>query len=165
MFRNRRPLKPPPATAPGLACPRWGTPSRMYSPSSTRCWAFCIGSPASRGPNDPRKSRPASTAATHCWSSTPPPQRLRWRRSPARCRKFLRRSASASASFLTMAGLAECAMLNKGPHILVAMRVLDDILTRMQSHQAKTRSLLRALAAWTSLPKRLEPSRHGACRS
>lgn len=47
---------------------------------------------------------------------------------------------------------AECVMLNKGPHILDAMRVLDDILTRMQSHQAKKRSLLRALAAWTSLP-------------
>lgn len=50
---------------------------------------------------------------------------------------------------------AECVMLNKGPHILDAMRVLDDILKRMQSHHAKKRSLLRALAAWTSLPQRL----------
>lgn len=44
---------------------------------------------------------------------------------------------------------AECVMLNKGPHILDAMRALDDILKRMQSHQKKKRSLLRALAAWS----------------
>ena len=43
---------------------------------------------------------------------------------------------------------AECVMLNKGPHIIAAIRALDDILTRMQSHQAKKRSLLRALSAW-----------------
>lgn len=46
---------------------------------------------------------------------------------------------------------AECVMLNKGPHITEAMQTLDDILRRMQSHQAKKRSLLRALRAW-SLP-------------
>jgi len=46
---------------------------------------------------------------------------------------------------------AECVMLNKGPHILDAMRVLDDILKRMQSHQTKKRSLLRALGAWAPL--------------
>ncbi|WP_088278645.1 pyruvate kinase [Ideonella sp. A 288] len=43
---------------------------------------------------------------------------------------------------------AECVMLNKGPHILDAMRMLADILQRMQSHQSKKRPLLRALAAW-----------------
>jgi pyruvate kinase len=43
---------------------------------------------------------------------------------------------------------AECVMLNKGPHITEAMRTLDDILRRMQSHQTKKRSLLRALRAW-----------------
>ncbi|MDP2171719.1 MAG: pyruvate kinase [Rhodocyclaceae bacterium] len=43
---------------------------------------------------------------------------------------------------------AECVMLNKGPHILDAMHTLDDILRRMQSHQSKKRSLLRALNAW-----------------
>ncbi len=43
---------------------------------------------------------------------------------------------------------AECVMLNKGPHIIDAMRVLEDILKRMQSHQTKKRSLLRALGAW-----------------
>jgi pyruvate kinase len=40
---------------------------------------------------------------------------------------------------------AECAMLNKGPHILEAIRALDDILRRMQEHQSKKRSLLRPL--------------------
>ena len=37
-------------------------------------------------------------------------------------------------------------MLNKG-HIIDAMRTLDDILRRMQSHQAKKSPLLRALLA------------------
>jgi pyruvate kinase len=40
---------------------------------------------------------------------------------------------------------AECVMLNKGPHAVKAVRVLDDILTRMQDHQEKKRSLLRRL--------------------
>jgi pyruvate kinase len=44
---------------------------------------------------------------------------------------------------------AECVMLNKGPHIVEAMHTLDDILRRMQTHQAKKRSLLRALQAWS----------------
>ena len=47
-----------------------------------------------------------------------------------------------------MGGRAECVMLNKGPHILDAMRTLDDILRRMQAHQSKKRSMLRALKAW-----------------
>ena len=40
---------------------------------------------------------------------------------------------------------AECVMLNKGPHVLEAVRVLDDILCRMRSHQTKKRTLLREL--------------------
>jgi len=47
-----------------------------------------------------------------------------------------------------MGGRAECVMLNKGPHILDAMRTLNDILRRMQAHQSKKRPLLRALKAW-----------------
>jgi pyruvate kinase len=43
---------------------------------------------------------------------------------------------------------AECVMLNKGPHILDALRTLDDILRRMQAHQSSKRPLLRALKAW-----------------
>jgi pyruvate kinase len=45
---------------------------------------------------------------------------------------------------------AECVMLNKGPHITEAMKTLDDILRRMQTHQTKKRPLLRALRAWGS---------------
>jgi pyruvate kinase len=44
-----------------------------------------------------------------------------------------------------MAHRAECVMLNKGPHVLSAVRVLDDILRRMQAHQAKKRAMLREL--------------------
>jgi pyruvate kinase len=40
---------------------------------------------------------------------------------------------------------AECVMLNKGPHIQQALRVLDDILQREQSHHNKKRSMLRHL--------------------
>jgi pyruvate kinase len=47
-----------------------------------------------------------------------------------------------------MGGRAECVMLNKGPHIGEALRTLDGILRRMQTHQSKKRSLLRALHAW-----------------
>ena len=44
-----------------------------------------------------------------------------------------------------MAHRAECVMLNKGPYILQAVTVLDDILCRMHGHQAKKTSMLRAL--------------------
>ena len=44
-----------------------------------------------------------------------------------------------------MAQRAECVMLNKGPHVVEAVQVLDDILRRMQGHQAKKRSMLREL--------------------
>ena len=45
-----------------------------------------------------------------------------------------------------MSGRAEAVMLNKGPYLLDAIRALDDILRRMQAHQAKKRSLLRQLS-------------------
>lgn len=44
-----------------------------------------------------------------------------------------------------MGDRAECVMLNKGPHVVNAVRVLDDILSRMQAHQSKKRSMLREL--------------------
>lgn len=40
---------------------------------------------------------------------------------------------------------AECVMLNKGPYVLEAMHVLDNILQRMQQHQSKKQSMLREL--------------------
>ena len=41
---------------------------------------------------------------------------------------------------------AECVMLNKGPHIVAAVRALDSILRRMESHQEKKSARLRHLA-------------------
>lgn len=41
---------------------------------------------------------------------------------------------------------AECVMLNKGEHILEAVRFLDHILHKMQAHQLKKRTMLRRLA-------------------
>lgn len=40
---------------------------------------------------------------------------------------------------------AECVMLNKGPYIVIAVRILDDILRRMRTHHEKKRSMLRKL--------------------
>ena len=40
---------------------------------------------------------------------------------------------------------AECVMLNKGPHLVEAVRVLDDILGRMEAHQSKKSARLRSL--------------------
>ena len=40
---------------------------------------------------------------------------------------------------------AECVMLNKGPHVVKAVQVLDDILRRMQFHQVKKTAMLRRL--------------------
>ena len=55
-----------------------------------------------------------------------------------------------------MGDRAECVMLNKGPHVLSAVEVLDDILRRMQAHQAKKRATLRELRLAHAL--RAEPN-------
>lgn len=44
-----------------------------------------------------------------------------------------------------MAGRAECVMLNKGPYVVEAVAVLDDILSRMEGHQYKKNMRFRAL--------------------
>ena len=49
-----------------------------------------------------------------------------------------------------MANRAECVMLNKGPHILDAIRMLDDVLARMEGHQHKKTPQLRVLHSWQS---------------
>jgi len=41
---------------------------------------------------------------------------------------------------------AECVMLNKGPHIVETVQVLDNILRRMEAHQEKKSARLRHLA-------------------
>jgi pyruvate kinase len=54
----------------------------------------------------------------------------------------------AEVSDAAMAGRAECVMLNKGPYIAEAVGALDDIISRMSSHQLKKMNLLRRLASW-----------------
>jgi pyruvate kinase len=44
-----------------------------------------------------------------------------------------------------MSQRAECVMLNKGPYVVQAIHVLDDILQRMEAHQRKKTSFLRPL--------------------
>jgi pyruvate kinase len=50
-----------------------------------------------------------------------------------------------------MSERAECVMLNKGPHILEAIRMLDDVLRRMERHQRKKTPALRPLGVSNSL--------------
>lgn len=47
-----------------------------------------------------------------------------------------------------MSDRAECVMLNKGPFIIEAVTILDDVLTRMEAHQLKKTPRLRALQSW-----------------
>ncbi|MCA6624266.1 MAG: hypothetical protein IM542_17190 [Pseudanabaena sp. M165S2SP1A06QC] len=47
-----------------------------------------------------------------------------------------------------MAERAECVMLNKGTFIAEAITILDDVLTRMETHQSKKTPQLRALHSW-----------------
>jgi pyruvate kinase len=55
---------------------------------------------------------------------------------------------------------AECVMLNKGPFIDEAVRVLSDILGRMEKHHYKKRSLFRKLqvSTFTERPPRPAPA-------
>lgn len=46
-------------------------------------------------------------------------------------------ASRAEISDAAMSQRADCVMLNKGPHILAAILMLDDILRRMQAHQSK----------------------------
>jgi pyruvate kinase len=45
---------------------------------------------------------------------------------------------------------ADCVMLNKGPYIVDAIEVLDDILARMGQVQRKGRTLMRHIHSWDS---------------
>jgi pyruvate kinase len=57
----------------------------------------------------------------------------------------------AEVSDVVMADRAECVMLNKGPFIVQAVKLLDDVLLRMQAHQEKKTPRLRALHSWEGL--------------
>ena len=54
-------------------------------------------------------------------------------------------SSRAEITDAAMGERAECVMVNKGPHIVEAVIALDNILQRMQDHQAKKTSRLRRL--------------------
>ncbi len=56
------------------------------------------------------------------------------------------RPSRAEVTDAAMSGRAECVMLNKGPHVVEAVRFLDDVLRRMQRHQKKKRAMLRKLS-------------------
>jgi pyruvate kinase len=45
-----------------------------------------------------------------------------------------------------MSQRAECAMLNKGPHIIETVNFLNGVLTRMATHQYKRKAMLRRLS-------------------
>jgi pyruvate kinase len=57
------------------------------------------------------------------------------------------RPSRAEITDAAMGAQAECVMLNKGPRIIEAISVLDDILRRMEQHHRKKRSLLPQLRA------------------
>ncbi len=50
---------------------------------------------------------------------------------------------------------AECAMLNKGPHIIEAVRFLVGVLSRMEGHYSKRMALRRKLSIAERLPRKL----------
>jgi pyruvate kinase len=54
----------------------------------------------------------------------------------------------AEISDAAMSARAECVMLNKGPYLLEAVALLDQLLSRMQTHQHKKTPRLRALYSW-----------------
>ena len=52
-----------------------------------------------------------------------------------------------------MANRAECVMLNKGPYVAEGIRVLDNVMRRMEAHQVKKTPQLRPLAAWAGVAR------------
>lgn len=58
----------------------------------------------------------------------------------------------AEISDAAMSQRADCVMLNKGAHILAAIRMLDNILRRMQGHQYKKTARMRRLSFSTDQP-------------
>jgi pyruvate kinase len=77
----------------------------------------------------------------------------------------LAKQGMASRAEITDAAMghrAEAVMLNKGPHILRAVQMLDDILQRMEAHQMKKQSMMRELhlarSFMTALPAEIPSS-------
>jgi pyruvate kinase len=63
------------------------------------------------------------------------------------------RPSRAEITDAAMGERAECVMLNKGPHVREAVRLLDGILRRMEAHQSKKRSRLRPLRVARLFPE------------
>jgi pyruvate kinase len=63
---------------------------------------------------------------------------------------FIKKGRMSRAEFTdaAMAERADCVMLNKGPFVGEAVTSLDDVLARMEGHQVKKTSRLRALRSW-----------------
>ncbi len=55
----------------------------------------------------------------------------------------------AEVSDAVLAARAECVMLNKGPYLHQGIRVLSEVLRRMQDHQYKKTPKMRPLKAWS----------------
>jgi pyruvate kinase len=55
------------------------------------------------------------------------------------------RPSRAEITDAAMGERAECVMLNKGPHVVDAVRALVSIVSRMEGHQKKKRAMLRRL--------------------
>ncbi len=65
-----------------------------------------------------------------------------------------RNATRAEATDAALAQRAECVMLNKGPHLVEAVRFLDDILRRMDRHVLKKSPVLGSLSAWRTADAR-----------
>lgn len=57
----------------------------------------------------------------------------------------------AEATDAAMAQRAECVMLNKGDHVVEAVRFLDNFLHRMVRHVSKKSALLGPLSQWAAI--------------
>ena len=60
---------------------------------------------------------------------------------------------------------AECVMLNKGPHIVEAIKVLKDILIRMEGHGFKKKAALRTLTLSGKYLERLAARKAGSAQN
>ncbi len=58
-----------------------------------------------------------------------------------------------------MSQRAECVMLNKGPHITDAIRMLNNILGRMQRHQSKKMAMMRKLSVSEPEKTEIQPAK------
>ncbi len=69
------------------------------------------------------------------------------------------RATRAEVTDAAMGERAECVMLNKGPYLVQAVSVLDDILRRMSAHQDKKSAKFRSLRVAESFAQQLRELR------